>query len=251
MAEVLLMQGGNYRFIKGVFQYSGGVAALPGFQIERARFRRPLPLAEGFAAIKAHLQAVGQPLQAFCSCELRSPEPFTEGGFAEFNRLYVGTLERWGIMRNDLNPIARTNVCPEIDKPAGPSFYAFSYTRSAVDAGGTTFVASGSAEAPEGNGSYRDNTIRLGDTSEEGLREKAHWVLGEMERRMQALGFAWGNATGTHLYTVHDVHPFLANEFVRRGAMNSGLSWHFTRPPVRDLELEMDVRGVQNELVLG
>ena len=28
---------GNYRFIKAVFQYSGGVAAEPGYEIERAR----------------------------------------------------------------------------------------------------------------------------------------------------------------------------------------------------------------------
>jgi len=29
---------GNYRFIPAVFQYSGGVAANPGYEIERVRF---------------------------------------------------------------------------------------------------------------------------------------------------------------------------------------------------------------------
>ena len=110
-------------------------------------------------------------------------------------------------------------------------------------------MASGSGEAPEGPGTYRDNAIRLGDTSEAGLREKARWVLGEMERRMSALGFGWQSATGTHLYTVHDVHPFMATELAGRGAMKSGLSWHFARPPVEDLDYEMDVRCVLRERV--
>jgi len=251
MAEILPMETGGYKFLKGVFQYSGGVAALPGFEIERARLARPLPLAEGFAAVEAHLQQQGRPVAAFCACELRSPEPFTEAGFETFNRLYAGTLERWGIMRGDLNPVGRTNVCPEVDKPAAPSLYAFSYTVPARQANAGSFVASGSGEAPEGPGSYRDKAIRLGDTSSGGLREKARWVLGEMERRMGALGFDWSAATGTHLYTVHDVHPFVADEIVVRGAMRAGLSWHFARPPVQDLDYEMDVRGVPRELVLG
>src|SRR6187399_3621821 len=40
---------GSYRFIPAVFQYSGGVAAEPGFEIVRVRFHKPAPLAEGFA----------------------------------------------------------------------------------------------------------------------------------------------------------------------------------------------------------
>jgi hypothetical protein len=58
------------------------------------------------------------------------------------------------------------------------------------------------------------------------------------------------DATGTHLYTVHDVHPFQADELAARGVMQAGLTWHFARPPVRDLEYEMDVRGVMREIVL-
>src|ERR1043165_8257779 len=34
---------GGYRTIPAVFQYSGGVAAEPGFEIVRARFHRPVP----------------------------------------------------------------------------------------------------------------------------------------------------------------------------------------------------------------
>src|SRR6185295_19515275 len=100
---------------KAVFQYSSGVAAEEGYEIERARFARPLPLADAYAAVEAHLKALGRPTTAFCACELRSPEPFTEQGFYDFNKVYVKTLERWGIYKDGdqpVNPVARTNVCP-------------------------------------------------------------------------------------------------------------------------------------------
>ena len=80
---------GGYRCIPAVFQYSAGVAALPGHRIERARFLRPVPLAEGWRRIAAHLAALGRSPTAFCACELRSPAPFTEAGFTEFNRAYA------------------------------------------------------------------------------------------------------------------------------------------------------------------
>ena len=250
MGEVIKFSAGGYRSLQGVFQYSAGVAAEPGFEIERARFLRPIPLEEGFAALADYLAAIGRPLAALCACELRSPAPFSEDGFATFNRAYVGTLERWGICRDDANPVARSNVCPEIDPPASPSFHAFAYTVPARPGVRPSFHIAGSGEVPEGKGNYRDHIIRRGDTSPAGLREKARYVLGEMERRMQALGFDWTRATATQLYTVHDVFPILPGELIRRGAAPGGLTWHFARPPVVGLDFEMDVRGVAREIVL-
>ena len=128
MPEAVPFPDGRYRFIPGPFQYSGGVCAERGFAIERVRFRRWLPMNEGFAAIRAHLEGIGQPLTAFCACELRSPAPFTEAGFVAFNREYIQPLEQWNIVRAGVNPVARSNVCPESAPPAAPCFYAFSYT---------------------------------------------------------------------------------------------------------------------------
>ena len=244
MAEVLAFPDGGYRFVKGVFPYSAGVASEPGFEIERARFESIVPLGEGFRRIEAHLRSLGRPL---CACELRSPTPFTESGFKEFNKAYVPVLERWGIFRDGVNPVGRSNVCPEIDPPAEPGFHAFSYT---VAGPRPSFVVAGSGEVPEGRGNYPDHIVRPGDVSTAGLREKARWVLAEMERRMGALGFGWGDVTATQLYTVHDVHPFLADGIVRRGAARGGLTWHFARPPVVGLDYEMDCRGVPRERLL-
>ena len=250
MAETAVFEAGGYRYVRGPFQYSGGVAAEPGFRIERARFAKRLSMIEGFRAIEAHLAARGRPTTAFCACELRSPAPFTEAGFVAFNRAYVGTLERWGIFRDDENPVARSNVCPEIDPPAEPGFHAFSYTVPAPAGTAPSFVIAGGAELPEGPGSYAERIIRRGDTSPDAMREKARYVLGAMEARMSALGVGWSDATGTQAYTVHGLHAFLADDIVRRGAAQAGLVWHYARPPVEGLDYEMDVRGVALERVL-
>ena len=250
MTTAPLFAAGGYHYVPGVFQYSAGVAAAIGFELERARLDRPLPLVQGFAAIAAHLRGIGRPLTAFAQCELRSPAPFTEDGFRAFNLEYVGTLKEWGLYVDEVNPVARSNVCPELDKPASPSLYAFSYTVPARTAARPSFAIAGSGECPEGKSNYRDHTIKLGDTSPAALRAKARFVLAEMERRMAALGHDWRGVTATQLYTVYDPHPFIGDELVKRGAMPAGLTWHFARPPVVGLDYEMDVRGISREWVL-
>ena len=163
MADVIRFEPGGYRYIKSVFQYSGGVAAEPGFAIHRARLRKPVPMLEGFALIERHLTAHHRPLQAFCACELRSPAPFSESGFVDFNRDYVKTLERWGIFKDDANPVARTNVAPLYGEPAEPTLYAFSYTVPEAHAV-PSFIVAGGGEALEGAGEYRDRIVALGDS---------------------------------------------------------------------------------------
>jgi hypothetical protein len=250
MPAVQSFAPGGYRFIPGPFQYSGGVAAEPGFRIERARFANPPTLNDGFAAIEAYLARLGRPPTAFCACELRSPAQFTDAGFIAFNRAYVERLALWSIFRDEVNPVARSNVCPEIDPPAAPVFYAFSYTVPGDGDAIPSFVCAGSGEAREGGASYAERIVRLGDQTPDGMREKARFVLGEMERRMTALGFGWADITTTQVYTVYDIHPLLADEIVRRGAADAGLTWHYARPPVQGLDYEMDVRGLSRELVI-
>ncbi len=246
---IVRFEPGGYRFIDAVFQYSGGVAAQPDHSLVRVTFRDPPPIEQGFARIKEILDAAGRPLTALCGCELRSPAPFTEEGFHAFNESYVQRLHAWGLYDGRRAAVARSNVCPAVAPPPVPSFHAFTYTEPSRGIAPASFVISGSAEAPEGRGNYRDHIVRRHDLSPEGLREKARFVLAEMERRLAALGFSWADVTATNVYTVHDIHPFLAEEIVRRGAARGGLTWHYCRPPVRDLEFEMDCRGVAHEYV--
>ena len=240
---------GNYRFIPAVFQYSSGAAALPGYEIERVRFDKWVPLAEGFGKIAEYIEEAGRPLTSFCACELRSPAAFTDEGFRKFNEHYVKTLAEWGLFDGSTNPVARSNVCLEIDPPAEPSFYAFSFVRPS-NQGTPSFIIAGGAETRGGSGSYPERIVRYRDSSVEALKEKVQCTVRQMEERLRAFGFGWKETTAAQVYSVRDFHPVLADELVRRGALRSGLTWHFARPPVLDLEFEMDCRRVMRELVI-
>jgi len=240
---------GNYQFIPAVFQYSSGAAADSGFEIERVRFDTLLPLAEGFAQAAKYIRTAGRPLTAFCACELRSPAAFTEDGFRRFNEHYVKMLAAWGLFDGTVNPVARSNVCPEIDPPAEPSFYAFSFTRPSQSMT-PSFVIAGGAELRGGSGSYPERIVRYRNLSPEGLKEKVRFTVSEMEGRLGAFGFGWRDTTAVQAYTVHDFHAVMTDELVRRGATRPGLTWHFARPPVIDLEYEMDCRRVMRETVI-
>ena len=242
---------GGYRYLPAVMQYSAGVAAEPGHVIERARFTRPLPLAGGFAAIEAFLRSRDRAPTALCACELRSPEPFTEAGFAQFNRHYVQTLEGWGIYRDGVNPVARTNVCPAFGPPREPSLFAFSYTMPTTSKMAGTFVVAGSGETREGGASYRESIVRCGDTSLAGMRDKVRHVVAAMKQRCAALGFTTGDATATHAYTVRDIGPLLHDELFGQGIGADGLTLHACLPPVVGLEFEMDLRATATETVIG
>lgn len=245
-AAPIAFEDGGYAYVPGVFQYSCGVVSLPGWRIERVRFSTPVPLARGFAHIEAFLEQQGRPKTALCACELHSPAPFSEGGFTAFNEQYVSVLERWGICRDGVNPVARSNTCPEANRPSEPSVYAFCYTSPFRDRA-PCFVVAGSGEAPEGKANYRDHIVARGDISAAGLRAKSAWVIAEMERRMAMLNASWQTTTAVQLYTVHNVQPFLAEQLASRGAMRHGLTWHFNRPPVVEIEYEMDCRAVASE----
>jgi hypothetical protein len=253
MPDVAVFEPGGYRYIPAVFQYCAGVAAEPGFEIERARFATPLPLADAYGAVEAYLKSIGRPTSAFAACELRSPEPFTEQGFYDFNKVYVATLERWGIYKGGdafVNPVARTNVCPMYDKPAAPVMYAFSYTVPAKPGARRTFITSGGGESRGRGRTHRERIVRLEDTSPEGLREKVEVVVNEMGQRLKALGFSWQDAVTTQAYTVQNIGHLVGELIAARGGCTGGLVWTYARPPVVHVEFEMDVRGAARELII-
>ena len=243
------MQKGGYKYIPGVMQYSGGVSALPGFRIVRVRFMQPVPMEIGFQRIANHLQQAGRPKTTFCACELRSPGQFTQAGFEEFNLNYVNTLRDWQIMEGNDNPVARSNVCPEVNAPNSPCFHAFCYTVE-IEVNEQSFVIAGSGEAPEGKGNYADFAICYGDTSEIGIRSKAEFVLGEMERRMSFFKSDWASTTAVQLYTIYDAHHVIVKEMSKRKVLEHGITWHNCRPPVIGLDFEMDCRRVFEENLL-
>ena len=243
---------GCYRFIPSVFQYSAGACAMPGHAIVRETFATPKPVKRGFALIAGRLRSQGLPLTNFCACELRSPGQFDDAGFRAFNETYILTLNEWGIMdERRVNPVARSNVCPEYNAPPEPSFHAFSYV--VPDAGNTlpNCVISGSAEAkdPESPDQlYRDRIVRYGETSSDALQEKVAFVAGVMAQRLAGFGLGWKDTSAVQAYCVHDFHH-AAGHMAKAFAAARGLTWHYARPPVQGLEYEMDCRAVSKELV--
>lgn len=250
MATLHQFEAGGYAFLEGGFPYSQGVIAAPGFALQRVRFDRLVPVAAGFEAIAAHLRAVGRPLTAFAACELRSPEPFSLDGFRGFNTGYRQVLEKWQIVRDGLNPVARSNLAPEYDPPAEPCFHAFTYTvPDPASAGRGDYVVAGSGEWPE-NTPFPTGIIARGDVTAAGIAAKAAYVLDTMRRRVEGLGGDFGRVTGVQVYTVHDIHPLIGPEFARRGLLGAGLTVFACRPPIRELEFEMDLRSLRSERVL-
>ena len=243
---------GNYRFLPGIAPYSCGVVSSPGFEIVNVTFQKPVPYRRGFDEIARFLAVQGRPKTALCGVALRSPKPFTFPGFAAFNAEYAKILEEWGVFVNGVNPVARTNVAPVICAPSEPVLYSFSFSKPCPAGQPTTFVVAGAGELPEGV-LAREGIVALGDTSVEGLKTKARFVMDLMESRLKGLGVNWSMVNAIDVYTAHSLTPLLPEIILGRIGESSihGAIWHYTRPPIEEIEYEMDVRGTRTELTLG
>ncbi len=241
---------GNYRFLTGLAPYSSGVAACPGFEVVHVTLRQPWPYRQGFDLIDRRLADQGRPRSALCAVELRSPCPFTFEGFAHFNQGYQQFLAEWDLWVDGHNPIARTNVAPEVNPPTEPALYGFSYTAPS-EAAGPTFVVAGAGELVEA-ALTPAAVVRPNETSAEAMQEKAAFVMEMMAARLAGLQVSWNQVTDVDIYTVHPLHTFLATtilEAMGAGAIH-GVHWFYSRPPISGLEFEMDVRGVRQEVRL-
>jgi hypothetical protein len=244
---------GNYSFLRGIAPYSAGAVADSGYEIVRVRFAQPVPLTEGFERVRTHISAADRPPHALCGMELRSPKPFSFQGFNDFNAGYVNVLKDWKIVMDGLNPVARTNVAPEISTVKEPSLYAFSFTvPSQMRTKNRTFIVAGSGELPEGSLDPHE-VVRQGETSPAALREKGDFVMKIIEARLQGLGVNWGSATAVDVYTVHPICEMLAGTVIRPmgAAALHGVTWQYSRPPIVSIEYEMDARGCAHEIVLS
>lgn len=236
---------GQYRFLKGIDPYSCGVIAEPGFEIVHVTLNKLVPWREGFDRVHDCVQRAGRERFALCGMELRSPQPFTMDGFVQFNRGYCDVLKEWGVYQDGLNPVARTNVAPAYDPPATPSLHAFSYTRPASRGARPTFVIAGAGELREGI-LEPSRIIRSGQTTPDAMAEKSAYVMQVMTDRLRGLGGSWEWVTAVEVYTVHSLDRVLETIILPRlgAAARHGVHWFHSRPPVVDIEFEMDLRGV-------
>jgi hypothetical protein len=239
---------GNYRFLPGIAPYSCGVVASPGFEIVHVTLSRPIPYRDGFDRIARFLDEHDRPPAALCAIALRSPQPFTFEGFNDFNLEYAAHLRSWRIFVDGVNPIARTNVAPVVQPPSEPSLHSFAFTRPGSRSQRPTFVVAGAGELPEGV-LARDGIVALGDTSLAGIETKARFVMDLMESRLHGLEVDWSDVSVIDVYTAHPIAALLPDVILGRAnspGMN-GVHWCYSYPPIREIEFEMDVRGVQRE----
>ncbi|MGY9057799.1 MAG: 2-amino-5-chloromuconate deaminase CnbZ [Alphaproteobacteria bacterium] len=236
---------GGYIYLPAGYPFSSGAAAMPGYEVVNAVFRRPVPWRAGFDAIEWQLAAADRPKQALCGVELRCPAPMTPDGFHEFNTGYRGILEDWDIIQGDVNPVGRTNVAPVLNPPAETLMYGFSYTVENKDAP-PTFCGAGGGENDE------QGVVREGDTSPDGMRAKAAQVMAIMEARLAGLGMRWEQVTSVNVYTANTSAEWLAPELLARMGEDAvhGIHWHLSRPPIIGLDFEMDLRGTMTKLWL-
>lgn len=242
---------GHYRFLKGIDPYSGGVIANVGYEIIHVVLEQPLPWRQGFEKIDAHLRVAGRDRYALCGVELRSPAPFTLEGFVAFNWGYCALLHEWDLYVGDLNPVARTNVAPLYDPPTQPMLHGFSYTSPSLISSRPTLVVAGAGELQEGL-LTNEGIIRRGEISPEAMREKAFYVMEVMEARLKALGGAWEMINTVDIYTVHPFEEWVEEIILNRmgAAKRHGIRWYHSRPPIVDIEFEMDMRGVRQEIII-
>lgn len=242
---------GNFRFVKGSGPYSSGAAAHDGYEVVHAIFN-PLPqLWDAFDIIERRLKSLNRPLNALCGMELRIPEALSIEGFNEFNQPYIDRLKEWGTHVDGLNPVARTNVAIAVNPVPAPSVYGFSYTIPS-DYKRKTFVIAGAGELRSSKLAGSEIVSR-GDTSTTGMRAKTRQVLSIMDRRLEALGLTHADITQSNVYTVFNIAELMESTIMPalHEAARHGVRWHFARPPVLEIDYEMDMRGVRREITLA
>ena len=70
---------------------------------------------------------------------------------------------------------------------------------------------------------------------------------------LAGLEVSWDDVTCTDVYTMQPFIDLAGAVIVDRmgPAMQAGLRWYPSRPPIDELEFEMDTRGTRRELVIG
>jgi hypothetical protein len=242
---------GDFQFLKGSGPYSSGAVASPGFEVVHVIFNPLAELRGAFEIIEKHLAAAGRPIQALCGMELRIPKALSVEAFNDFNQPYIERLKQWGTHVDGLNPVARTNVALEVNPVAEPSVYGFCYTAPS-DFAGKTFVVAGAGEL-RSSALAAEEIVSRGDLSADGLKAKAERVLGIMAERVGGMNVAWSDVTQSNIYTVHNIYPLMEPAIMpslHEGGRH-GVRWHFARPPVLEIEFEMDLRGLRREITVS
>lgn len=230
---------GSHRFLPAISPYSAGFAANPGYAITALALRKSESVAAGFQLIDGELARRGLPAHALAGLQLRSPGAFSFDGFQRFNNRYNELLNERNLILDGVNPISRTNVIPLVGGPSEPVIEVAFIVHPSVGAGGTDFVVAGAGEIP--GELDPKNIVARGDLSTKGMELKVNCVLDIMNERLAALGYDGTSPTEVNVYTIHEIADLTAKISERLPSVNRhGFTHWITKPPVEEIEFEMD-----------
>lgn len=237
---------GHYQFVPAGQVFCSAVRPDPGYEVVRALVDGPLPLAEGYAFVESHLKSLGLPIQALCGMELRAPEQMTFDAFRTFNRPYVDQLTKWELHEGQYASVCRTNVIPASNPPKEAELAAFSFVAPSTS-NAVTFLTSGTADLD-----MRGKIVAAGSTSESAMRDKLKHVLGVMDTRIAEIDIDWSQVTHLDLYAASDVSGLWSSTSSELlGSAKPKLRAHLARPPIAGSELELEARGVVQEVTVN
>ena len=243
---IFALEGGNYRYVPAGSVFCAGVLPDEGYEVVHAILRPRLPLAMGYAFIENYLKNLERPIQALCGMELQAPAQMTFDAFRAFNAPYVAQLDKWGLIGGRYSAVCRTNVVPAIDAPSEAVVHAFSYVAPAIG-NSVTFCVSGTADIDQ-----RGKVVAEGKTSAAAMKKKLEFVLGVIGNRLAEMELDWSSATHVDLYLAADIPGLWGSTILPAigAAGASGVRLHHARPPIVGAEVELEARGLAQELVL-
>ncbi len=240
-------KAGDCRILPVGSAYCGGVLPNEGFEVVRVLLRPWLPIEQGYAFAEAYVKSVGRPVQALCGMELRIPEVLTFEQWSSFNGPYREQLRKWGLMFGDYSGVCRSNIALELLPPVSASICAFSYTAPASGTG-LSFLLTGQADIDP-----RGKIIAEGDIGPEGMQKRARYAIDAVGETLAKLKVAWKDATQIAVFHVHDIPGLWGPTML--GALGEtarhGVLVYRGRPPFAGLEVEIEARAVNRELVIA
>lgn len=239
----------EYSYIPAITAYSGGVRSADESEIVHATLKTPVPWAKGFDAISDLLASFELERSALCGVELRCEKPHSFDGFDAFNNAYENKLAQWGLIVEEENPIARTNVAPAHLGPNQTEMHAFSFVRPSKCTE-PSFVVAGAGDLIDQSLLVPESIVRVGEKSKAAWIARISQVMDEMETRMKTLGVSWHDASTVDVYCAADWMPYVEESMLARMGQSGlrGLHWYYSRPPIEGLTFEMDLRGVAQEI---
>lgn len=236
---------GSYRFYPAISAYSAGFAASAGYEITALRLQNCTSLVDGFTRIDAEIARRGLSAASLAGLHLRSPGAFTFEEFANFNSQYSNLLSDRSLVLVGTNPVSRTNVIPLQNGPLNPVVEMAFIVHQSRGQGGIDFVIAGAGELAGELGP--ESIVAKGDVSIQGLNLKVDCVLDIMCERLSTLGLSNISPTKINVYTAHKILD-LAEKITEKlpSVTEYGYTNWLTKPPVVDIEFEMDCSRYSN-----